>query len=215
MRIELISLVLCSIFLLPVPLAAQLVGKPATIYGESFVNLRSGPDLSYPAQEILREGQEVWVERRERGWYLVVLPDGRHGYVHQTLIRFSGESVAKEKRQTEEAKLAKQTEGTRQAKQARETKVTKQVEETKVTKQTVAPRAGQEKGKELPSRPPPHPAAQTLKGRPLPVITLLEGREWEVLGWFGVALCIFLLGWICGGNYYLRRDRIKRTKLHF
>ena len=37
----------------------------------------------------------------------------------------------------------------------------------------------------------------------------------EMAIWSMVALCIFILGWILGGNYYLRRDRIERTKIHF
>ncbi len=37
----------------------------------------------------------------------------------------------------------------------------------------------------------------------------------EIAIWFTAALCIFILGWILGGNYYLRRDRIDRSKLHF
>ena len=54
---------------------------------------------------------------------------------------------------------------------------------------------------------------KSAKGKPMPVIKLLEGREGEILRWLGVALCIFVLGWICGGNYYLRRDRSKRSKI--
>jgi hypothetical protein len=56
---------------------------------------------------------------------------------------------------------------------------------------------------------------EALKAKPLPVIQILEGREREILWWFGTALCIFIIGWICGGNYYLRRDRIRRTKIQF
>ena len=33
--------------------------------------------------------------------------------------------------------------------------------------------------------------------------------------WIGAAICLFTLGWIAGGNYYLYRDRVKRTKLRF
>jgi len=55
----------------------------------------------------------------------------------------------------------------------------------------------------------------TPKGKRLPVVKMLEGRGWEVLWWFGIGLCIFIVGWICGGHYYLRRDRIKRRKLRF
>lgn len=64
----------------------------------------------------------------------------------------------------------------------------------------------------LPSQKEERAARQ---GRPLPVIKVVEGREWEILRWLGVGLCIFIIGWICGGNYYLRRDRIRRTKLRF
>ena len=46
-------------------LAAGLAGSEGRIYGESFVNLRSGPDVSHPSKEILREGQEVRVEKEE------------------------------------------------------------------------------------------------------------------------------------------------------
>lgn len=74
----------------------------------------------------------------------------------------------------------------------------------------------EERKNDLPISPPPQRVErQTPKGKPLPIIKVLEGREGEILWWFGVALCIFIIGWICGGNYYLRRDRIKRTRLRF
>ena len=187
MRGSLISLVLFPVFLLPAPVMAQVAGQPARIHGESFVNLRSRPDLSHPAKEVLREGQEVRVEQEEGSWYLVTLPDGRRGYVHRALVRLSDKPREKESEQTGETKAIKKTEET----------------EVNETGETVVRPAT------------PQLAAQIPKGQPLPVIKVLEGREWEVLGWFGVALCIFILGWICGGNYYLRRDRIKRTKVHF
>lgn len=48
-----------------------------------------------------------------------------------------------------------------------------------------------------------------------PLIKMIEGREKEVALWILIGLCIFIAGWICGGNYYLRRDRINRTKIRF
>ncbi|MBI1994092.1 MAG: SH3 domain-containing protein [Deltaproteobacteria bacterium] len=64
--------------------------------------------------------------------------------------------------------------------------------------------------------PPPEPAAKTAsRGKPLPVVRVLEGREGDILWWLAVALCVFVVGWICGGNYYLRRDRTRRNKLRF
>ncbi|OGQ80157.1 MAG: hypothetical protein A3F90_12700 [Deltaproteobacteria bacterium RIFCSPLOWO2_12_FULL_60_19] len=37
----------------------------------------------------------------------------------------------------------------------------------------------------------------------------------DIYWWIGAAICLFALGWIAGGNYYLYRDRVKRTKLRF
>lgn len=54
------------------------------------------------------------------------------------------------------------------------------------------------------------PEAKTL----LP-IEMGRERLLEIAAWFAAALCIFILGWVFGGNYYLRRDRNERNKLHF
>lgn len=53
------------------------------------------------------------------------------------------------------------------------------------------------------------------KARMLLLILKSQERLLEIATWFAVALCIFILGWIFGGNYYLRRDRKERSKLHF
>jgi len=37
----------------------------------------------------------------------------------------------------------------------------------------------------------------------------------DIYWWLGAVICLFALGWIAGGNYYLYRDRVKRTKLRF
>lgn len=182
----LLSLAVLFVLVLPVLARGQLAGKSAKIFGESFVNLRAGPDVSHPATEILREGQEVRVEKQEGSWYLVSLPDGTRGYVHRTLVRTTEPPPASMPQQTRETGEA----------------VTSPVAEEKTAVEPPAP-------------PSSGLAAQVPKGQPLPIIKVLEGREWDLLGWFGLALCVFILGWICGGNYYLRRDRIKRTKIHF
>jgi hypothetical protein len=54
---------------------------------------------------------------------------------------------------------------------------------------------------------------ESRKKQPSPLIKLLEGKEWEIFGWVGGILCSFILGWVLGGNYYLRRDRKRRSKL--
>jgi hypothetical protein len=47
------------------------------------------------------------------------------------------------------------------------------------------------------------------------IIQMLEGRESDLLVWLSIAVVSFMMGWIFGGNYYLRRDRVRRRKLRF
>jgi hypothetical protein len=47
------------------------------------------------------------------------------------------------------------------------------------------------------------------------IIQMLEGREGDLLVWVSIAVVSFMIGWIFGGNYYLRRDRVRRRKLRF
>ena len=47
------------------------------------------------------------------------------------------------------------------------------------------------------------------------IIQMLEGRESDLLVWLSIAVVSFMIGWIFGGNYYLRRDRVRRRKLRF
>lgn len=189
MRSALLSFVFLWFVLLCVAGAAELITKRGRIEGESFVNLRSGPDLSYPSKAILRRGEEIAVEREESGWYLVSLADGRKGYVHKTLVALLGDSEKKVAAKSEPPGLP--------------------VEEAPVSAVSA-----QTKSDLQPERPE-RTMREAPRGKPLPVIRVLEGREGEILWWFAAALCVFVIGWICGGNYYLRRDRTRRRRLHF
>jgi hypothetical protein len=44
---------------------------------------------------------------------------------------------------------------------------------------------------------------------------MLEGRENDMIIWVSIAAVAFVIGWILGGNYYLRRDRARSKKLRF
>ncbi|MFQ5904552.1 MAG: SH3 domain-containing protein [Candidatus Binatia bacterium] len=175
---------------------AELMGKKGKIQGESFVNLRSGPGLNYPPRAVLRRGEEVTVEGEEGSWYLVSLTDGKRGYVYKGYVHLFGEGATKE---VGEGK----------------TKAVGEEATNGVPREDIVTEPSEILEKDLPISPPLEVERETPKGRPLPVIKVLEGKEWEILRWFGAALCIFIIGWICGGNYYLRRDRINGSKLHF
>ena len=47
------------------------------------------------------------------------------------------------------------------------------------------------------------------------IIQMLEGRENDLTIWVSIAAVAFVIGWILGGNYYLRRDRARSKKLRF
>ena len=189
MRSALFSFTLLWLVMLCGNGAAELVNKKGKITGENFVNLRSGPAVGFPSRAVLRKGDEVTVEKEESGWYFVALADGRQGYVHKTLVAVLGDAEKKIVVQSQPPKAA-------------------------------APEAAvsvleREEKRELPP-PPPEPAPKTAsRGKPLPVVRVLEGREGDILWWLAVALCVFVVGWICGGNYYLRRDRTRRNKIRF
>jgi hypothetical protein len=47
------------------------------------------------------------------------------------------------------------------------------------------------------------------------IIQMLEGRENDLILWVSIAVVSFAIGWIFGGNYYLRRDRARSKRLRF
>jgi hypothetical protein len=44
---------------------------------------------------------------------------------------------------------------------------------------------------------------------------MLEGHERELWVGISIAASFFFIGWISGGNYYVRRERRRRSKLSF
>jgi hypothetical protein len=47
------------------------------------------------------------------------------------------------------------------------------------------------------------------------ILQMLEGHETELMIAAAIAATFFLIGWICGGHYSVRRDRRRRTKIRF
>lgn len=180
MRIALLSFALLWFVLLPAEGQTEFVRRKGEIQGESYVNLRSGPDLKYPPKGVLRKGDKVTVEGEDGSWYSVSAMDGKKGHVHKAFVRLLGRAEEKEVARVESV--------------AAESEVR--------TDNAPIPIERREEIK-------------APKSKPVPVIEVLEGKEWNIVSWLGAALCIFIIGWICGGNYYLRRDRIRRSRLHF
>ncbi len=198
----------------------------AKVAGASQVNLRSGPSISHPPVTILNNGEEVKVEKLEGSWYQVSLPDGLKGYVYAEFVRFLP---------GKEEPLETATEGTLPT-------PTMEVSLEESTPQSQPDTDGQKPVSEQPQEPALTPVetqaevpvqeapANLLESESSPPETLAvapreietttpvqrgQWRFWRILRWILAPSCIFILGWILGGNYYLRRDRIKRTRLRF
>jgi uncharacterized protein YgiM (DUF1202 family) len=193
---------------------AEAAHQNATIHGASHASLRAGPSVVEPRRGVLTEGDKITVEGQQGDWYLVQTTDGLKGYVHKSLVKL----VAEEKTPAVSAEL-------NPAKPA--------VESQQPSKPPASDSSAA--APQLPPRPPPttvapanptetvpapvptkEPEASTRKTKKLPsLIELLEGREADMILWGAIAVAFFLMGWICGGNFYLRRDRLRRTRLRF
>jgi hypothetical protein len=90
------------------------------------------------------------------------------------------------------------------------------VDQRAPTKSAETPRAA---AKTVPTHKQPIAANEDAEKSPAEppasIMKMLEGRERELLAAAAIAAAFFVIGWICGGNYYLRRDRRRRTKLRF
>jgi len=204
----------------------EMTVRRGRVAGASHVNLRSGPDISYPPVTIIKNGEEVNVEKLEGNWYRISLPDGSRGYVYADLIHFLPEKAEQElsvapvipptptrevfledstpKPQPETVTLEPMVE---QPDEILPTPIVAQAEDL-VEKIAASP-------PEIESFPPKTEAVVPRKIETTVPVKGSQAQLWEIFGWIIVPSCIFVLGWILGGNYYLRRDRIERTKLRF
>ncbi len=187
------------------------------IQGASHANVRSGPDVIHPSIAILQEGQEVTIEGREGAWILVSLPDETEGYVHGTLIRPVSPTQREEAVARPPRVAAPEPEP--EVKVERKEVEVEPVEAIKPVEsiEPAEPREPKEpEGQSEPPAPSVEQASQEVDDSlAVSLAQVLKRMNWDRITWLVVSLCIFILGWILGGNYYRRRDRFKRTRLQF
>ncbi len=202
--------------------------RRARVAGASHVNLRSGPGISYPPVTILKNGEEVNVEKLEGSWYRISLPDGLRGYVYAELIQFLPEKAEQEQEQTADPAtlpapiIEVSLEGSTPQPQPETVRPEPVVQEPEGVLPTPIEVQVEVPGEKTPASPPEiessPPKTQAVVPRKIETsvpVTAIQGRVWTLVSWILLPSCIFVLGWILGGNYYLRRDRIERTKLRF
>ena len=178
-----------------VVLAAEI---KATIQVTS-ANLGAGPSWNEPSKAILKEGDQLRVESDKGDGYLVTTPDGQKGYVYRTVVKLAAvESLPILEKPQEPKSSAGEPNKPPQAAPAKSPAAASPVPRSKGADSVIPP--AEQKGSSAESPP---------------LIRLLEGHETDVLVWAGIAVAFFFVGWICGGNYYLRRERLRRTKLRF
>ena len=179
-----------------VVLAAEI---KATIQVTS-ANLGAGPSWNEPSKAILKEGDQLRVESDKGDGYLVTTPDRQKGYVHLTVVKLAAvESLPILEKSQEPKSSVGEPNKPPQAAPAKSPAAAPPVPRSKAAADSVT-RPAEQKGSSAESPP---------------LIRLLEGHETDVLVWAGIAVAFFFVGWICGGNYYLRRERLRRTKLRF
>lgn len=191
----------------------------AIIQDASGANLRSGPGMSFPVVNVLGENVPLTVQGRSGDWYFVTTAEGQKGYVHQSLMRIVGEPMSPAAGKDEISSTAPEARAPVPA-------TPQPTPPTPPKAEAAADTEPSQDGGELTVAPPPaatNPApavaeadeSGTTRTRSRPLIDLLEGRESDLVLWAAIAIVFFLIGWISGGNYYLRRDRHRRTKLRF
>ena len=150
--------------------------------------------------KILRIGEEVDVERLEGSWYRVSLPDGKSGYVYKPLVYLSGHEEAES---IQAGNAPGQEHGVSKGIAVKGTNGAEGKSRSRAPRRQIEFSQTNPVEKDSPKDNPP--------------LTMGIGQErlLVIVIWITAALCIFILGWILGGNYYLRRDRIYRSKLHF
>jgi len=183
--------------------------------------MRAGPGVSHPVLTALNENDQLTIEGKEGEWYFVATVDGQKGYIHQSLVRIIREEPAPAGRDEVAAKRPA-SEGDKPS-----LLTTPPVAPQVSPKAPLTPDVGtipenvQPAGataKTTASQPPSLPGTQdsrATQAKSPALIHLLEGREGDMILWLAIAVAFFFIGWICGGNYYLRRDRLRRTKLRF
>ena len=178
-------------------IAAEAVAQKATVFGTPTANLRAGAGVEHELKLILKEGNQVTIETLEGEWYLVTAPDGQQGYIHKNLL-----------------------------KPVQNVTVPPQIAppQKSVAVATPAPETGRARAAPANSptkAPSPTPAAASgevaktkiTDGQAPSLLQMLEGHELEVKIGLLVAGVAFVIGWFCGGHYYIRREQKHRRRL--
>ena len=170
---------------------AESAEMKGAVSGAPTVNLRAGAGVDHPLKVTFKEGDRVTVERAEGERFLVAAADGQKEYIHNNLLKLTGATLAQSVADQAPIQKVAAAQANNPAREAR------------------APAA-------VASATPAMAASQSApEAKSQSILQMIEGHEAEVKIAALVATIAFVLGWFCGGSYYIRRERKARRKLRF
>ena len=195
-----------AIFLLSVSWRTEAPEKKGYLRDNATSDLRADPGVEHR----LRSNFADWALGRTRS--IVVTAGAQRESAGQRMLKFVDEAVA----QTTDADSAKVPveESKESTQKTAPTAPAKPQPPASVKAKTPEPRS---KASSPAKSAAPVDSAQEQKSaaKSPSILQMLEGHETELMIAAGIAATFFLIGWICGGHYYLRRDRQRRTRIRF
>ena len=188
------SLSTSIILLLAVPFSsgrAEPAEMKAAVSVMPTVNLRAGAGVDHQLKATFKEGDPVTVKRAEGERFLVAAADRQKGYIHNNLLKLAGATLAQSVADQAPIQKVAAAQANNPAREARAPAAV-----ASVTPAVAVPQSA------------PEAKSQSI-------LQMIEGHEAEVKIAALVATIAFVLGWFCGGSYYIRRERKARRKLRF
>jgi hypothetical protein len=195
----------------PFLLAAE---KNATVFGTPTANLRAGAGVEHALKLTLKEGDQVTVEKLEGDWYLVTTADGQKGYIHKNLLKVAEEGSAQIP--VAQAEKTKSSDGEKKEPATKDTGITAKVPQNPQAQNGPAGKSVKPASPSRSTATPPRALQPKIPEAKSPsLLQMLEGHEAEVKIGLLIASVAFILGWFCGGHFYVRRERKRRSRLSF
>ena len=184
-------------------LGAEPVGQKAIVSGTPTANLRAGAGVEHALKLVLKEGDAVTIEKAEGEWLLVAAADGQKGYIHKNLLKLAETVIA----QPSATPAAPQ--------KSTEPSPSLTAKGGAIAEPVAAPAAKTTAAPSVPETAAPIETARVkaAEGQSPSLLQILEAHEAEVKIGLLVAGVAFVLGWFCGGFYYVRRENKHRRRL--
>ena len=179
---------------------AEAVARKARVFGSPTANLRAGAGVEHALKQALKEGDLLTVEESHGEWLLVSAADGQKGYIHKNLVRLEENSAAPQvtppsaKNDEVPGRIVALAAGNTQAVPVRAS------DGPKPPAALTAADSGASASVVTPSKAPS-------------LLQMLESYEFEVKLALLAAGIAFVIGWFCGGHYYIRREHRHRRRL--